>query len=94
MDCLFWVFTSWISLWLFVSLLLKALVSFCLRAWGLLPEPRWRLPATLFLAFSLRMVRFLAMFFLTTLIFESLLALEEAALEFLRFLSSSLSLAT
>jgi hypothetical protein len=42
----------------------------------------------------LRMVRFLAMFFLTVLILASLVALPDEALAFLRFLNYSLSFST
>ena len=65
LDCFFWVLTSLAFFWWGVSLLLKALVSLILKCWALLADPWWRSPATLFLAFSLRMVRCLAMFFLT-----------------------------
>jgi hypothetical protein len=48
-----------------------------------------KFPANAFLSFSLRMVRFLAMFFLTILILASLAALPDEALAFLKFLNYS-----
>jgi len=56
-----------------------------------LPDEAWRLPARVALYFWLRMVRFLAMFFLTVLILANLAALPDEAFAFLRFLNYSLS---
>lgn len=88
---LFWTLRICLVFWCWESLVLKALVSLVLKNWALLVEPWWRLPARVCLSFWLRMVRFLAIFFLTVLILASLAALPEDALAFLRFLNYSLS---
>lgn len=88
---LFWTLRICLVFWCWESLVLKALVSLVLKNWALLPELWWRLPARVALSFWLRMVRFLAIFFLTVLILASLVALPEDALAFLRFLNYSLS---
>lgn len=87
----FWVLVICLVLWCLVSLRLYALVSLVLKKMALFPEPWWRFPAAFDLSFSLRIVRFRAIFFLTPLILESFVALPEDALAFLRVLSSSLS---
>ena len=69
-------------------------MSLVLKNWALLVEPLWRLPARDCLSFWFKMVRFLAIFFLTVLILASLVALPEEALAFLRFLNYSLSFST
>ena len=69
-------------------------MSLVLKNWALLVEPLWRLPARDCLSFWFKMVRFLAIFFLTVLILASLVALTEEALAFLRFLNYSLSFST
>ena len=92
--CLFWTLAICLVFWWRLNLVLKALVSLVLRNWALLEEFWWRLPARAVLYFWLRMVRFLAMFFLTVLILASLVALPDEALAFLRFLNYSLSFST
>lgn len=88
---LFWTLRICLVFWCWESLVLKALVSLVLKNWALLLEPLWRLPARVCLSFWFKMVRFLAIFFLTVLILASLAALPEDALAFLRFLNYSLS---
>jgi hypothetical protein len=80
--------------WAFVRLLLTALVSFCLKNTALFPDPLCNLPARFALSFWFKIVKFLAIFFLTVFILASLVALPDEALEFLRVLSSSLSFYT
>ena len=89
--CLFWTFNIVLVFWWADNLFLKALVSLTLKNWALFPEFLWKLPARVALYFWLRMVKFLAMFFLTTLILASLLALPDEAFAFLKFLNYSLS---
>lgn len=69
-------------------------MSLVLKNWALLPDEAWRFPAKVVLYFWLRMVRFLAMFFLTILILANLAALPDEALAFLKFLNYSLSFST
>jgi hypothetical protein len=65
LDNFFWVLTNLAFCWCLVNLLLNALVSFVLNSWALLADPWCNSPATLFLAFSLKIVKCLAIFFLT-----------------------------
>lgn len=86
-SCLLVTLAICLVFWKLVSLLLKALVNFVLKKVALFPELAWRSPANLVRSLLLRMVRFLAIFFLTVLILASLVALPDEALEFLRVLS-------
>lgn len=85
----FWILTICLVFWWVVNLLLTARVNLFLRKMGRLTDPLWMFPPRLVLSFLLRMVRFLAMFFLTVLILANLVALPDVALEFLRVRSSS-----
>ncbi len=87
--CLFWTLRICFVFCCWDNLFLKALVNLVLKNWALLPESLCKLPASVCLSFWLRMVRFLAMFFLTTLILASFVALPDEALAFLKFLNSS-----
>ncbi len=86
---LFWTLRICLVFWWALSLVLKALVSLVLKNWALLPELAWRFPAKAVLYFWFKMVKFLAMFFLTVLILANLAALPDEALAFLRFLNYS-----
>lgn len=90
-SCLLATLVICFVFWWVVNLLLTALVSFDLKKTALFDEWEWSFPSSFDLYFWLRMVRFLAIFFLTVFIFASLVALPDEALEFLKVLSSSLS---
>ena len=88
---LFWTLRICFVFWYGLSLVLKALVNLVLKNWALLPEFWCNFPAKVVLYFWFKIVRFLAIFFLTVLIFANLDALPEEALAFLKFLNYSLS---
>ncbi len=90
-KCLLATLVICLVFWWVVNLLLTALVSLFLKKTALFDELEWSFPSSFDLYFWLRMVRFLAIFFLTVFIFASLVALPDEALEFLKVLSSSLS---
>ena len=89
--CLFWTLRICLVFWWRDNLFLKALVSLVLKNWALLPEFLCNFPANAALYFWFKIVKFLAIFFLTTLILANLAALPDEALAFLRFLNYSLS---
>ncbi len=88
-EVLFSLFKICLVFWWRESLVLKALVSLVLKNWALLPELACKFPAKVVLYFWFKIVKFLAMFFLTTLILANLVALPDEALAFLRFLNYS-----
>lgn len=83
LSCFLSDFVISLVFWWTVNPLRTALVSLVLKKIALLLDFLWRPPARFALSFWLRMVKFLAIFFLTVLILANLVADPDDALEFL-----------
>lgn len=86
-NCLLVTLAICLVFWKLVNLLLKARVNFVLKKLALFPELACKSPANLVRSLLLRIVKFLAIFFLTNLILASFVALPDEAFEFLKVLS-------